>query len=145
MSISEQALSGVTGPDADGTGVEVDRSELTRFVLTHDLLARASRASHGEGQALRFRALHLNLTVIGEVADRMGLTDAERERTEQAALDGLHEAVRSFDPYGEAGFADVATSLVERAIRRHLRTDNPGPPGTSPWTLSRRTVRPARR
>jgi hypothetical protein len=156
MRISEQVLATGTGGDiatarADGPredGVDVDWSERTQRVLTRDLLVRASRAGHGEGQALRFRALHLNLPLVAEVADRLGLTDTERARIEHAALDGLHEAVRSFDPYGEAGFADFAASLVEREIRTNLRTNAPQPTratGPSSRTLSRRTDRPSRR
>jgi DNA-directed RNA polymerase specialized sigma subunit len=98
-----------------------DWSQQTRRVLTRDLLTRASRAGFGESQALRFRALHLNLPLVAEVADRLELTDAERTRSEAAALDGLQEAVRLYDPTGDAEFAEFATPFVEWQIRLHVR------------------------
>jgi DNA-directed RNA polymerase specialized sigma subunit len=130
MRISEQVLATGTGGDV-GTAradrlreddVDVDWSERTQRVLTRDLLVRASRAGHGEGQALRFRALHLNLPLVAEVADRLGLTGTERARIEHAALDGLHEAVRLFDPYDDGDFATFASPCVERQIRTYLRS-----------------------
>src|SRR5262249_39196845 len=83
--------------DLEGPGPPVAWPEETRHVLTRELLVRASRAPHGEGQALRFRALHLNLPLIGDVAGHLGLADADRARVEHAALEGLHEAVRLYD------------------------------------------------
>lgn len=139
MRISEQVLATGRGGDLGVTQVDApqvdaprddaardeeaggDWSEQTRRVLTRDLLVRASRTAHGEGQALRFRALHLNLHLVAVVADRLGLNDAERARVEYAALDGLHEAVRLFDPYDEGDFAAFATPFVERQLRLHLR------------------------
>ena len=125
-----------------------DWAEQTRRVLTRDLLVRASRAPHGEGQALLFRALHLNLHLVAEIADRLELTGLERARTEHAALDGLLEAVQLFDPYGEAEFAGFAVPFVEWRIRVHLRTSEPLPTRKRPGsvlTVSRRTTRPTRR
>lgn len=115
-------------------------------VLTRDLLVRASRARNGESQALRFRALHLNLPVVAAVSDRLGLSDAERRRTEHAALDGLHEAVRLFDPYGETGFAEFAASFVEGQIRAVLCAGVPRPAHATSWTtISPRTAPASRR
>jgi DNA-directed RNA polymerase specialized sigma subunit len=88
----------------------------TRRVLTRDLLLRAARSQPGEGRALQFRALHLNLPLVGEVADRLGLSAAERGRLEHAALDGLAEAIREFDPTGPDEFAGLAHSLIERQV-----------------------------
>jgi DNA-directed RNA polymerase specialized sigma subunit len=102
-------------------------------VVTRDLLARASRAPNGEVQALRLRALLLNLSLVVEVADRLTLTADERVRTEHAALDGLLQAVRCFDPYDDTDFAAFAVPLIERQIRTELRG------------FSRRTSRPTRR
>jgi hypothetical protein len=108
-----------------------DWATQTRRVLTRDLLLRAARAQPGESRALQFRALYLNLPVIGEVADRLGLTDAERSRVEHAALDGLAQAIRLYDPCGDDDFVAVARPLIEREIaaeravplpsRRHLQ------------------------
>jgi hypothetical protein len=121
-------------------------SDEARRVLTRDLLVRASRSRNGESQALRFRALHLNLPVVAEVCDGLGLTAAERRRSEHAALDGLHEAVRLFDPYGEVGFGDFAAALVERQIRAALRAGAPrSVQATSRTTISGRTARASRR
>jgi hypothetical protein len=96
-----------------------DWADQTRRVLTRDLLVRASHAQPGEARALEFRALHLNLPLVGEVAGRLGLAEAQRTRVEHAALDGLHEAVRLFDPYGAVDFAAFAGPFVERQILAH--------------------------
>jgi hypothetical protein len=104
----------------------------TRRVLTRDLLVRAARAHPAERHALLFRALHLNLPLIGEVADGLRLTTDERGRCEHPALEALAQAVRSFDPYGDEDFADYASLVVEREIVARLpglspRTDRPSP------------------
>src|SRR5262245_31150534 len=67
-------------------------AEQTRRVLTRDLLVRARHCQPTEGRALQFRALHLNLPLIGEVADTLGLSAQQREAVEHCALDGLFEA-----------------------------------------------------
>jgi hypothetical protein len=103
-----------------GSAPDADWAEQTRRVLTRDLLVRAAHAAPGEARALEFRALHLNLPLIGEVADRVGVTQLQRRRVEHAALDGLHEAVRVFDPYGERDFTEFAAPFIERQIRTHL-------------------------
>jgi len=108
----------------------------TRRVLTRDLLVRASHAYRGEARALQFRALHLNLPLVGEIADRMHLGADDRSRVEHDALDGLLDAVRLFDPYGEREFSDFAVPFIERRIRAHLRT--------AAW-FSPRTGRPSPR
>jgi hypothetical protein len=117
MRIREQTP-GVPG-DVDGARRVERESEWatqTRRVLTRDLLQRAARAQPGESRALQFRALHLNLPIAGEVADRLGLTGAERSRVEHAALDGLARAIRDYDPVGADDFAAVAARLIEREI-----------------------------
>jgi DNA-directed RNA polymerase specialized sigma subunit len=132
MRVSEQGVHTVppvrTAPVFDGT---TDWATQTRRVLTRDLLLRAARAQPGERRALEFRALHLNLPLVGEVADRLALTDVERTRVEHAALEGLARALRAFDPAGPDEFAEVASRHVEQEIlaqralprpsRRHLR------------------------
>jgi hypothetical protein len=93
-------------------------AEQTRRVLTRDLLVRAAYAPRGEARALEFRALHLNLPLAAELAGRLGLTGVQLTEAEHLALDGLLEAVRAYDPYGEREFADVATSYVEARLVR---------------------------
>jgi hypothetical protein len=95
-------------------------ADQTRRVLTRDLLLRAVHARPAECHALQFRALHLNLPLVGEVADRLGLTEAQRHAVEPAALDGLVEAIRAFDPDGTEEFADFAVTFVERQVLAHL-------------------------
>jgi DNA-directed RNA polymerase specialized sigma subunit len=155
MRISEQNIA--TDAVADGRpqgGACCDRSQAdwadqTRRVLTRDLLVRATRAGHEEGQALRFRALHLNLPLVTEISDRLGLSEDQRARIEHAALGGLHEALRLYDPFGDLDFATFATPYVEWQIRTSVR-------GSVLWptrrrrpavvrTISRRTARPSRR
>ncbi len=97
-----------------------DWADRTRRILTRDLLVRAAHARPGEARALEFRALHLNLPLIGEVADSLGLTESQRHAVEHHALDGLHEAVRRYEPLGETDFTELATAYVEDAMRRHL-------------------------
>jgi hypothetical protein len=87
-------------------------AEQTRRVLTRDLLVRARHCPPDEGRALQFRALHLNLPLIGEVADALGLTVEEREAVEHRALDGLFEAVRLYDPWDVGDFAAFATPFI---------------------------------
>jgi hypothetical protein len=101
---------------ADGADWAVD----TRRILTRDLLVRAAHARPGEARALEFRALHLNLPVVGEVSDRLGLTDWQRRQVEHHALNGLHEAVRAYDPFGPDDFTELAAAYVEDQVRRHL-------------------------
>ncbi len=100
-------------PVFDGT---TDWATQTRRVLTRDLLLRAAQAQPGEARALEFRALHLNLPLVAEVAERLGLTAAERARFEHAALDGLAQALRGFDPNGPDEFAEVASRRVEHEM-----------------------------
>ena len=97
-----------------------DWADQTRRILTRDLLARAAHAQPGEARALEFRALHLNLPLISEVSDRLGLTESRRGALEHHALEGLHEAVRLFDPFGHADFPEFAGPFVEHRIRAHL-------------------------
>jgi len=94
----------------------------TRRVLTRDLLVRAAYAPHGEARALEFRAFHLNLPLVAEVADRLGLTGPPLVAAEHDAMEALLEAVRSFDPYGEQEFSDHAASYVERRLRASRRS-----------------------
>jgi DNA-directed RNA polymerase specialized sigma subunit len=100
---------------------ELDWADRTRRVLTRDLLRRAHRAQPTEGQALQFRALHLNLPLVGEAAEAVGLSRSDRGPVEHAAMDGLVEALRVFDPDGELDFADFAGPFVEREIRYSLQ------------------------
>jgi hypothetical protein len=97
-----------------------DWADRTRRVLTRDLLRRAAQVSRGESRALQFRALHLNLPLVGEAAERLELTQAQRTAAEHHALDGLVEAIRAFDPDGEVDFADFAVRFVEQQILAHL-------------------------
>jgi hypothetical protein len=156
MRISEQIIATDAGADGRpeggascGARSQADWADQTRRVLTRDLLVRATRADHAEGQALRFRALHLNLPLVTEISDRLGLSEDQRARIEHAALGGLHEAVRLYDPFGDVEFAAFATPYVEWQIRTSVR-------GSVLWptrrrrpaavrTISRRTARPTRR
>jgi hypothetical protein len=97
-----------------------DWADQTRRVLTRDLLARAAHARPGEARALEFRALHLNLPLIGEVTDRLGLSEPGRGSLEHHALEGLHEAIHLFDPFGRADFPEFASPFVEHQVRAHL-------------------------
>jgi DNA-directed RNA polymerase specialized sigma subunit len=97
-------------------------AEQTRRMLTRDLIVRARHASPGEGRSLQFRALHLNLPLVGEVANSLGLTSREQEAVEHAALDGLYEAVRRYDPWGDHDFAAFATPYVRAQMVTHLPT-----------------------
>lgn len=112
-----------------------DWADETRRILTRDLLVRAAHARPGEARALEFRALHLNLPVIGDVSERLGLTASQRRHVEHHALDGLHEAVCAYDPFDDADFTEVATAYVEEQVLRHL---------PRPW-LTRRRARPSPR
>jgi hypothetical protein len=102
--------------------VEDDWADRTRRILTRDLLVRALHSPPGEARALEFRALHLNLPLVGEVADSLGLTESQRRGVEHHALDGLHEAIKRYDPLGGSDFTEVAAAYVEDAMRRHLPT-----------------------
>jgi DNA-directed RNA polymerase specialized sigma subunit len=95
-------------------------AEETRRALTRDLVVRARHAEPGERRSLQFRALHLNLPLVGEVADELDLTDREREAVEHAALDGLYEAVRRFDPWDHHDFAAFAAPYVRTQMVTHL-------------------------
>ena len=103
-----------------GSTSAVDWADQTRRVLTRDLLLRASHARPGEARALEFRALHLNLPLIREVVEGLALTDHQCAAVEHDALEGLHEAVRRFDPYGDVDFAELAAAYVEVQIRAHV-------------------------
>ena len=102
------------------TSVEGDWADHTRRVLTRDLLLRADGAHPAEGRALQFRALHLNLPLVGEVTDRLGLDAEDRVAVEHHALDALAEALHAFDASGDEDFADFAEPFVEGAVRRAL-------------------------
>jgi hypothetical protein len=93
-----------------------DWAAQTRRVLTRDVLVRAAYAPPGEARALEFRALHLNLPLVAEVAGRLGLDGDQLAETEHDAIDGLLQAVRAFDPYGEPEFADVAAPYIEQRL-----------------------------
>ena len=121
MRVGEQGA--VSVRDEAAVDPTTDWATQTRRVLTRDLLQRAAHAQPGESRALQFRALHLNLPLVGEVADRLGLKGPERGRVEHAALDGLAQAIRDFDPAGPDDFAEVATSLIEREIVSRRRPD----------------------
>jgi len=112
--------------------------EQTRGVLTRDLLVRASQVTHGEGRALQFRVLHLNLALVAEAAGRLGLAGTLPADVEEAALEGLLDAVRGYDPYAEAEFAAFAAAFIEDRIMAHL-------PGFKEAPVSVRTPRPTRR
>jgi hypothetical protein len=134
MRVSEHGVR-PPAPADEGSAVEpagdqtadpaTDWATQTRRVLTRDLLLRAALAQPGESRALQFRALHLNLPLVGEVADRLGLTPSQRRRVEHAALDGLARAIREFDPAGSEEFAVVACSQIEQEIV--ARRVTPGP------------------
>jgi hypothetical protein len=105
----------------------------TRRVLTRDLLRRALAAPPAESHALQFRALHLNLPLVRDVADRLSVNDGRRATVEHHALNALVDAVRTFDAFGTLEFDDYATPLLERQIATHLprpglRLMQPGPP-----------------
>jgi hypothetical protein len=100
--------------------VEHGWAEQTRRVLTRDLLVRAACAQPAERQALLFRALHLNLSLVGTVADDLGLAAPQRCQIEHGALDALAQALRSFDPFGDEDFADFAVLVVEQQIVAQL-------------------------
>ena len=99
---------------------EADWAEQTRRVLTRDLLLRAAGARPAENHALQSRALHLNLPLVSDIAEGLGVGEDQRSAVEHDALDGLARAMRAFDPHGEEEFADFAVSFVEEAIARHL-------------------------
>src|SRR4051794_40917650 len=107
---------GVTEDDAARTGPG-GWAEQTRRVLTRDLLVRATYATPGEARALQFRALHLNLPLVAEVAGRLGLTGGWTSEAEHLAIDGLLDAVRAYDPFGEREFAEVAAFYVGDRLR----------------------------
>jgi DNA-directed RNA polymerase specialized sigma subunit len=95
-------------------------------MLTHDLLLRATHAQPAESHALQFRALHLNLPTISEVADRLRLSSDERDAVEEDALNALLRAIEAFDPEGGQDFADFSLPFVEGAVARRAisrRTD----------------------
>jgi DNA-directed RNA polymerase specialized sigma subunit len=116
MRVSAHEMRAAEPTAAAETDGDADWATQTRRVLTRDLLLRAARAQPGESRALQFRALHLNLPLVGEVADRLALSAPERGRLEHAALDGLAQAIREFDPTGPDEFADLASSLIERQV-----------------------------
>lgn len=124
MSVVQQAPDQAPTSSPDPSPRASDWVADTRRILTRDLLVRAAHARPGEARALEFRALHLNLSVVGDVCDRLGLTASQRRQVEHHALNGLHEAVRVYDPYGDADFTEVAAAYVEDEVRRRL----PAPP-----------------
>ena len=86
-----------------------------RDVLTRDLVLRASRVTPVEGRALLFRALHLNVPLAREVAERLARPGGSAD-DEGGALEGLHRAVSSFDPTGVQPFRGFAVPLIEDGI-----------------------------
>lgn len=104
-----------------------DWAAQTRRVLTRDVLVRAAYAPPGEARALEFRALHLNLPLVAEAAGRLGLSGEQVTEAEHEAIDGLLEAVRAFDPYGEPEFTDVAAPYIEHALAAGLSRRTPPP------------------
>jgi hypothetical protein len=56
------------------------------------------------------------------VADALALTPGERVAVEHAALDGLYEAVRRYDPWGEYDFATFATPYLRARMVTLLPT-----------------------
>lgn len=123
MSVVQQAPARAPAPPPVPAPEAVDQADDTRRILTRDLLVRAAHARPAEARALEFRALHLNLPVVAEVCDRLGLTASQRRHVEHHALNGLHEAVRCYDPFGDEDFTEVAAAYVEKEVRRRL----PGP------------------
>ena len=121
MRMTEQAPGALDAVDGD----RGDWAAQTRRVLTRDLLLRAAHAQPGESRALQFRALHLNLPLAGEVSDRLGLAGTQRVRAEHAALDGLAQAIRDYDPLGADDFAVVAAALIERQVVAQLTAPRP--------------------
>jgi DNA-directed RNA polymerase specialized sigma subunit len=97
-------------------------AEQTRRALTRDLIVRARHARPGEERSLQFRALHLNLPLVGEVAESLALTPTECAVVEHAGIDGLYEAVRRYDPWSEHDFATFATPFVRTQMVTHLPT-----------------------
>lgn len=95
-------------------------AEQTRRMLTRDLIVRARHSPVGEGRALQFRALHLNLPLVGGIADDLELSPQEREAVEPAALDALFWAVRRYDPWGDHDFATFAAPFVRARIIAEL-------------------------
>jgi len=122
MHVVEQAAVSPATPTVVGTWAVQARRDLTR-----DVLVRATYAPPGEARALEFRALHLNLPLVAEAAGRLGLSGEQLAQIEHDAIDGLLEAVRAFDPYGEPEFADVAAPYIERRLAA-----GPVSPRTSP-------------
>lgn len=124
MQVSEH--SSVTDPTVvEAAEVTSAWATQTRRILTRDLLLRAALAQPGESRALEFRALHLNLPLVGEVCDRLGLAGPERSRVEHAALDGLARAIREFDPSGPEEFAEVAGRRIEQQVRAQRALPRP--------------------
>jgi|tagenome__1003787_1003787.scaffolds.fasta_scaffold20336825_3 hypothetical protein len=120
MSVSDLHTSGMDEARTMSDGAVDDWADRSRRVLTRDLLVRAGHAQPGERRALQFRALHLNLPLVGEVAERLGLTGPERRRVEHHALNGLHEAIQHYDPYGDPDLAEFAETFIEAQMRSHL-------------------------
>jgi DNA-directed RNA polymerase specialized sigma subunit len=95
-------------------------AEQTRRTLTRDLIVRARHSPVEEGRALQFRALHLNLPLVAEIAGDLELTAQERAAVEPAALDGLFWAVGRYDPWGHHDFATFAAPFVRARIVAEL-------------------------
>jgi DNA-directed RNA polymerase specialized sigma subunit len=92
----------------------------SRHVVTRDLLRRAARAEAEEAHACQFQALHLNLPLLSEILDRLGLRARERARADRVGMAALAEAIAAFDPYGRDDFDTVATAYVVRSLRARL-------------------------
>jgi DNA-directed RNA polymerase specialized sigma subunit len=120
MSVVQELPDPVASDPVASDSVASDWADETRRVITRELLVRAAHARAGEARALEFRALHLNLPLVREVAERLGLTDGQRRAVEHHALDGLHQAVGLYDPFGPREFAEFAEPFVEHQVRAHL-------------------------
>ena len=123
MRVSDEGASApviVATPAPEEAAEAAAWADRSRRVLTRDLLVRARHARPGERRALEFRVLHLNLVLVTEVTERLGVTRAECRRLEHHALEALHEAVQRYDPYDEPDFAEVAGVLIEERLRPRL-------------------------
>jgi hypothetical protein len=121
MRVVDQSTTSAMRADVAATSVvgaadPGDWADETRRVLTRDLLVRAAYAPPGAARALVFRALHINLPLVAEVADRVGLSGRQLTEVEPAAIDALLEAVHDFDPFGQRDFAELAASYVEQRL-----------------------------
>src|SRR3954454_22096417 len=101
MSVSDLHTSGMEEARTMSDGAVDDWADRSRRVLTRDLLVRAGHAQPGERRALQLRALHLPLPLVGEVAERLGLTGPERRVVEHQQANGLPRVIQHCHPYGD--------------------------------------------